>query len=299
MKPPRLQPASDQIEMKLEQIITLASAGVRLPFNVMERSLRATGCDLPLRVIPFNEDRFELPPNANWWVVPEVREWVNRCDASPRAKGVMHKYQTLLIGNYLFVDSDVVFLRDPREVFSEVGGFVTCCGHWHNPGHTYTRDSLALMRRASTVWQSRVFNSGQFACDRALYDFNELRTTAESEELKATCLGNRFHEQPGMNALVFVSGVEVSNLTLPPIRLESSWAGDYVGPDYARYWQDRRRMPCFLHWAGRKPTGSTPVDELFLRRLEPAERSLWLASNRTASPSLVERLKRMARDLRK
>ena len=33
----------------------------------MERSLRAVGCDLPLLVIPYDEDLFELPPNAEWW----------------------------------------------------------------------------------------------------------------------------------------------------------------------------------------------------------------------------------------
>lgn len=283
--------------MKINQVITLASGGVRLPFLAMERSLRAIGCDLPLRVIPFNEDRFELPPNAEWWVMPEVRTWVNQSEASPRAKGVMHKFQTLLVGDYLYVDSDVVFLRDPREVFVDATGFVTCCGHWHNPGHTYTDDTLAMFRRKTTVWQSGVFNSGQFACDRALYDFDELRTAAESEELKTTCLGNRFHEQPGMNALVFQSGTTVTNLTLPPHRLESSWAGDYPDADYENYWLDRHRMPCFLHWAGRKPNGRFPVDELFLRLLEPGERRLWLESNRMSSVGALERLMRTVREL--
>lgn len=50
--------------MKLESIITLASTEVRLRFIAMERSLRATGCDLPLRVIPYNANASKLPLNA-------------------------------------------------------------------------------------------------------------------------------------------------------------------------------------------------------------------------------------------
>lgn len=285
--------------MELNCIISLASSRVRLSFTAMERSLREVGCDLPLRVIPFNDDRFELPANAEWWVLPEVRQWVNASPASARAHGVMHKYQTLLVGGYLFVDSDVVFLRDPREVFAAESGFVTCCGHWHNPDHTCTAETKAWMRRQTTVWQSAVFNSGQFACDRPLFEFANLRRTAESAGMRATCLGNRFHEQPGMNALVFASGVDVTNLTLPPRRLESSWAGDYTGRDYADYWQDRNRMPCFLHWAGRKPDGGLPIDELFYRQLRGEELRDWSAECRRGGHGQVDRAKRWLRKVRR
>lgn len=284
--------------MKLNYIITLASRGVQLPFNAMERSLRSVGCDLPLRVIPFNEDRFTLPANAEWWVVPELREWIDQCPASARAKGVMHKYQTLLIGNYLFVDSDVIFLRDPREVYAAPTGFITSCGHWHDPSHTVTSSTRAWMQKQSTIWQSSVFNSGQFACDRPLYDFETLRAQAESEELKETCLGNPFHEQPGMNALVFASRVPVTNLCLPPHRFESSWAGDYIEANYAEYWTNLSRKPCFLHWAGRKPNGESPVDELFLQHLNEDEKHQWNAACQKTQESSFDQLKRISRKYR-
>jgi hypothetical protein len=47
--------------MKIEKIITLANNKVRLRFLAMERSLRATGCQLPLLVIPYDDKLFELP----------------------------------------------------------------------------------------------------------------------------------------------------------------------------------------------------------------------------------------------
>jgi len=261
--------------MELKCIITLASASVRIPFTAMERSLRAVGCDLPVRVIPFNDDKFELPANSEWWILPEVRSWIHQSRASSTAKGMMQKYQTFLVGGYLFVDSDVVFLRDPREVFAEAVGFVTCCGHWHNPAHTFTEESRNLMAQKSTVWQSRVFNAGQFACDQPLYDFDSLRATAGSTALRSTCLENLYHDQPGMNALVFSSGVKVTNLTLPPRNVESTWAGDYRTADYRSYWTDLDRTPCFIHWAGRKPDSGLPIDELFYDHLRGKEIEAW------------------------
>ena len=42
--------------MKLEKIITLASAPVRLRLLAMVRSLRAVGCQLPVWVIPYSGD---------------------------------------------------------------------------------------------------------------------------------------------------------------------------------------------------------------------------------------------------
>jgi hypothetical protein len=38
--------------MKIDKIISMANQKVRLRFLAMERSLRATGCQLPLWVIP-------------------------------------------------------------------------------------------------------------------------------------------------------------------------------------------------------------------------------------------------------
>ena len=44
----------------------MASKAVRLDFIAMERSLRATGCDVPIKIIPFDSSRFELPENSSW-----------------------------------------------------------------------------------------------------------------------------------------------------------------------------------------------------------------------------------------
>ncbi len=254
--------------MKLERIITLANQNVRLQFAAMERSLRATGCRLPLEVIPYDEQRFELPANAAWWEMPEVLAWL----ASEKTHHMMRKYQCLLTANYQFVDSDVIFLRNPEEVLAPHAGFVTSCCHWRDGGHTATEESQRMLAAKSTTWRKTTFNAGQFACDRALYTLDGLKRTAS--KFAATCLRLPYHDQPGTNLLVHEAGVQITNLTLPPLTMESTWAGDYAG-EYEKYWSDARRKPYLIHWAGTAMDAGRPIDKLFYDHLTAAERAEW------------------------
>lgn len=257
--------------MKLTSVVTLASPEVRLRFIAMERSLRATGCDLPLRVIPYNKGRFELPPNAEWWLDPEMDAWLCSWKAHP----MMRKYQCLTIANFQFIDSDVIFLRNPAEVLSPLGGFVTSCGHWRSPAETLTEQSMKHFAKRSTNWQASIFNAGQWACDSALFTLQTLREHCESEDCKQTCLTFPHHDQPGVNLLVLMSGVSVNNLTLPPWNMESTWAGDYLEANYERYWKDLARMPYLIHWAGCAMSKRRPIDELMERFLTADELRAW------------------------
>jgi hypothetical protein len=256
--------------MELEKIITLANEKVRLPFLVLERSLRATGCDLPLWVIPYDNTRFDLPPNATWWEVPEVRQLLREHHSHP----MMAKYQCLTIANYQYVDTDVIFLRNPAEVLAGHEGFITSDTHWGNPYHTFTADSLKILRRISSCWQTLVFSAGQFACDRALYHFAELRDNCLNPLYKKTCLTFPYHDQPGLVLLVNLSGVPIHNLTLPPDSMESTWAGSYEEANYERLWTDESRKPYLLHWSG-CALADLPVNQLIANYLTKEERINW------------------------
>jgi hypothetical protein len=256
--------------MKLEKIITLANGTVRLRFVAMERSLRATGCRLPLEVIPYDARRFELPERAEWWEMPDVLAWL----AAERTRPVMRKYQCLLAENYQFVDADVIFLRNPEEVLAPHAGFVTSCCHWRDAAHTTTEESERLLAARSTTWRKSTFNSGQFACDRALYSFEELKRTATRTEFAGTCLRLPWHEQPGLNLLVIHSGVPITNLTLPPYSMESTWAGDYAD-GFEQYWKEAARKPYLIHWAGTPTDVPRPINALLYGFLTKAERAEW------------------------
>jgi hypothetical protein len=256
--------------MQLECIVTLASPEVRLRFNAMERSLRATGCDLPLRVIPYNDGRFDLPPNAEWWLDVALADWLREWKAPP----TMRKYQCLTIPNFQFVDADVVFLRNPAEALKPLEGFITSCGHWKNPNETLTAQSLSHFAMQSTNWQTQVFNTGQWACDRALFTRQSLRKRCESPDFKKTCLTFPHHEQPGVNLLVSSTDVPVHNLTLPPWNMQSTWAGDYSG-DFQQFWKTPDETPYLIHWAGCRIDERRPIDCLMEQFLTPTERQAW------------------------
>jgi hypothetical protein len=256
--------------MKLEKIITLANGPVRLRFLAMERSLRATGCDLPLWVIPYDEGRFELPANALWWKTA-LREWLQQ----ERAHPMMYRYQCLTTANYQFVDSDVVFLKNPVKVLAGEEGFITSCGHWRNPDHTFTPESRAILKAKSTCWQQNVFNAGQFACDRALYTEEELKRTCLDPRYTKTCLRFAHNDQPGIVLLTNLTGVPIRNLTLSPTCMESTWAGDYVENNYEEYWRDETRKPYLMHWAGCKMSEAVAINSLFTQYLSTAELKEW------------------------
>jgi hypothetical protein len=281
--------------MIINKIISLANEPTQLALLAMVRSLRATGCHLPVWVIPFDERRFELPEGCEWWEIPEVVEWLEREAAPGHAKKVMRKYQCLLESNYLFVDSDVIFLKNPQVALSNATGFTTFCCHWADPRDTTTKSSLPLYQERSTTWQRWVFNSGQFACDARLYDLAGLIKTAESSEAIETCLNLPYHEQPGFNLLVLLSASPINNLTLPPTNLESSWAGHYSGAKIPS-WRQASKKPFLLHWAGRKCDGSQAVDELMLGYLSPTERLEFLAKMPKPAP-LISKLRVFASDL--
>jgi hypothetical protein len=257
--------------MRLEKIITLANQKVRLRFLAMERSLRAAGCNLPLWVIPYDNHRFDLPANATWWELPEVRNLLTEHRAHPMTA----KYQCFTTANYQFVDSDVIFLRNPEDVLAQQTGFITSCGHWGSPDHTVTEASLKVLKRISTCWQTLVFNAGQFACDRAIYSFPDLEKQCRDPRYIDTCLKFRFHDQPGTVLLTNLSGVPIYNLTLPPVSMESTWAGSYPDDNFAAYWQNPDRKPYLLHWAGCDITVPRPIDQLFLDYFSEDEHRLW------------------------
>jgi hypothetical protein len=256
--------------VRLEKIVTLANEKVRLRFLAMERSLRAVGCDLPIWVIPYDGNLFDLPKGAEWWEMPEITEWLRGWKAHP----TMRKYQCLTTSRYQFVDADLVFLRDPAKVLEEVEGFVTSCGHWHNPMETVTPESMAFLQKRSTTWQKGIFNTGQWACDRQLFTLSELKERAEESSFRTSCLLFPFHEQPGVNMLVNSTDVPISNLTLQPYNMQSTWAGAYDGP-YQCYWRTERETPYLIHWAGVPMEKPRDIHELFYKFLTPTERLEW------------------------
>jgi len=105
--------------MKLEKIISLANKKSEIRFSAMIRSLRATGCNLPVWVIPYNDEKFELPENCIWWEIPEILSWISENNLFPGFR----KIQCLTTENYQFVDSDIIFFKKPKFSLSALSRF--------------------------------------------------------------------------------------------------------------------------------------------------------------------------------
>ena len=258
--------------MKIDKVITMASRSVRLPFLVMERSLRGVGCDLPLMVIPYGDDLFELPPNAEWWPSPKFSDWLRKNNAHP----TMAKYRCLTQENYAYFDTDILMLDDFRKVLEPHQNFVVADTEWSKPFCNYTPDSALILSQRSSLWKLRNFNTGHFCCDRALYTEDEVMGISEKPEYRSTCLEYPLHEQPGINLLVALSNVEVTNLSLPPYKMESTMAVDYLG-EWEALWQSGQR-PYFIHYAGSVLLDKLPINRLFYDFLTKEEQAEWDAT---------------------
>ncbi|MDJ1483153.1 hypothetical protein QNI16_21830 [Cytophagaceae bacterium YF14B1] len=261
--------------MQLEKIITLANKKVRLKFLALERSLRQSGCNLPIWVIPYDDNKFELPENSIWWEDKSLFQWLE----DHKTHRLTRKYLCLTEKNYHFLDTDIVILKNPEQVLEPYNGFLASCGHWHSQGQTYTPDSLPLLRAKSTLWQRNCFNSGQFACDEVIYTIETLKEACIKPENISTCITfkDTNHEQPGFNLLVNISSVPIYNLSFPPALIESTWAADYPD-DYMKYWKKEGSKPYIIHWAGLRVDGSRPIDQLFFNYLTEKEKEQWFES---------------------
>ena len=281
--------------MHLDRIFTLANGTVRLQFVAMERSLRATGCRLPLSVIPYDGDLFDLPPNASWHEDAALFGWLEE----ERCHPTMRKYACLLASNYHFLDTDIVVLRNPEEVVAPHAGLVTSCTEWAKPEWTYTPSSAAFFAARGSTWMRDVFSTGQFAIDRALYSPETLRSTATAPDFAEACIRFPYHEQPGFNQLVLATDIPRTNLTLPPHDMQSTWAGDYPGA-YEHLWTDPARKPYLIHWAGPRTLDvDRPINEIFYSYLTAAERAEWDTQRARRAVDAAARARRANSPLRR
>ena len=189
--------------MDIDRIITMASQGVRIQFLAFERSLRAVGCDLPLLVIPYDQDdKFDLPRNAEWWQKEEFASWLKEHQAHPTWRSTLSHRGKLRLFRYRYL----LHRGLPHNLSS--ADWICRRGYrtdqvWRSL-HTGV-DGSAL--QGNQLWPLKLFNTGHFASDTPLYSLADLESTCE--KYKETCLLSPHHEQPGINLLAIVLRREI------------------------------------------------------------------------------------------
>jgi len=248
--------------MEIEKIITTANRKVKLQFTVMERSLRATGCDLPLKVIPFGDDLFDLPANAEWIVDEAIFAMLKENGALMLCR----KYLALMQASCAYFDTDLVHLSNPQEFLAPLPetAFVVADTEWNKARWTFTPETRAMYLRKTTLWLLTNFNSGFFAYKSPLVGVEEIKELLSSPVLgkMGRGLSPSYSDQEGMNYLAHIGGANVTNLCLPPFFMESTMARDYSGEVYRT--MEASRRPPFLHFAGKAWDLSTDLAGIFL-----------------------------------
>jgi hypothetical protein len=250
--------------MTFDRIFSMANRHVALEFLAMERSLRATGCRLPLTVIPFGEPDFDLPRDAAWMDISPYRKLLEPWSSGSAA---FRKLVVFLQPGAVFFDADITHLRNPEEWLAEFSPdeFLVADTEVFKNKWTFTPRTAEIYRAASSNWQLSTFNSGFFA-------FQNLRATEDSIAAAFSNCGPDFlinsptpGEQAALNYLVFRLGWKVVNACLPPYSLESTMAVDY--DDNYRELLNLPNSAPFIHFAGGGRDLDKPIAQLMLAHL--------------------------------
>jgi len=251
-----------------QRILSLANRKVQLEFLAMERSLRATGCNLPLSVIPYDDDLFELPANAEWM---DLQSFAKMLQPWSSAGGAFRKLAALCELNVAFFDADMIHLKNPEEWLASFDSdcFLVADTEFSKATWTYTTRTKSIYRQNSSNWLTRNFNTGFFAFTDL--ELSPARITQAFLGAEHDLLDN-LHiamEQPSLNYLAHALNLRVVNACLPPCAFESTMAVDYPS-DYEPLLKKANGAP-FIHFAGGGRSLDLPVTELFLTHLTKDE----------------------------
>ena len=238
----------------------------------MERTLRATGCDLPLYVIPYRDESFELPENAQWLRDEELFAHISKHQSARPCR----KFLALMQADAAFFDADIIHFRDPRTELGSLDAnvFAVADTEWNKARWTFSEATRRVYQRKSSLWLLDNFNTGFFAFEepvvtrKQIFDFIGDPVWGRCAREESVTRG----EQAALNWLVHLSGRTVVNLCLPPRRMESTMAVDYTEFDDVP-WAD---APMFLHFAGGVHHTQARIAEIFVKALTPEERSGFL-----------------------
>ncbi len=234
----------------------------------MERSLRATGCSLPLSVIPYDDRLFELPANATW---VDLRPFAQMLQPWSSAGGGFRKIAALFERDVALFDADIIHLKNPEEWLApfESDCFVVADTEFSKATWTYTTRTKSIYRLCTSNWLAKSFNGGFFAfADLQLSPASITRAFSGAER----DLLNNLHiaaEQPSLNYLAHSLDLRVVNACLPPYAFESTMAVDYPS-DYEPLLKKANGAP-FIHFAGGGRSLDLPVSKLFLDHLTKKE----------------------------
>jgi len=239
-------------------------------------SIRATGCTLPIRLIPFGGPPIDSPAILSQVQLtpldaypPEGMAFIAELAAvltCPR--GFLYRFLSWFgdWDDFIYSDNDIVALMDWSELFTQLDASASVIVHadceYQTGGRFNFNDPGAVTAAFGPEALAAAITAGHFAARRTATQLNDLRLALRWMTDHPGIA--KPHDQALLHLAVLLGKWRVCNLCKPPGNWGSSWSGDYADPltlIQAINGATRRRLS-HLHYSGGWPDGSKPIEVL-------------------------------------
>jgi hypothetical protein len=268
-------------------------------------SIRQSGCNLPICLIPFGGEPVTcseilsqvtkvsldtFPAEAHQLlalaetVLPSVKAKMFR-----RALGWFGEYD-----EFLYSDNDIVALMDWNRLFDYLANaeFVHADEEFTTEGRYNFHNVDAIKRQFGAEAIQRTFTAGHFLARRDPKMANDISRALMWMQANPGIA--REHDQAAMNMAAFIGNWNTINLCQEPHSWLSSWSGDFFTPLQLvqAIQQDPPRKISHIHYSGYNPTGHKPLEEMLFSSMNQKRRLLKLMTACANELLGINRLKR-------
>jgi len=263
------------------------------------RSIRDSGCSLPVRLIHFGGEairssyvlsqvellRYDDFPEEARLFIAELREVLTDCPM-----GYLYRYLAWFSDwdEFIYSDNDIVALCDWETLFGYLEGYdlVHADEEYRTGGkfNYYKPESVQAIFGEPAL--ESAITAGHIVVKRSVKMVEDI--TAAVKWFKKHPDIPKKHDQALMHIASLLGHWKMLNLCKPPHSWLSTWAGDYMNPLHIIHRvQIGNAKISHLHYSGRVPRGDKPIDVLLL---PGSAGGLSFRAVRRRATSLIQRL---------
>ncbi len=268
-------------------------------------SIRQSGCSLPIKLIHFGGDKVDSA-----YILSQV-EFIEVSSFPSEAVKFIDNLQTVLTDcprgylhrflawfgewdEFIYSDNDIVALTNWEELFSYLPGYdlVHADEEFLTKGRFNHENPESLKKIFGENALESAFTAGHFLSvrnDRLVNDINK----AISWFKKHPGIAYK-HDQALLHIACLIGGWKMLNLCKSPTNWLTTWAGDYKNSlDVIQAIQigNSQKKISHLHYSGRNPNGTAPIEELIFSSQEKNDRLKKLMINSFQELAGIELIK--------
>ncbi len=247
-------------------------------------SIRACGCQLPIRIMPFGGRPLAADPAWKDVSLLSIEDFPKQGVAffeelhrrMPQCpEGLLRRFLCWFgeFDEFLYSDNDIVALMNWEELFPYLGEHevVHADQEFMTNGRFNLRQPVRFEELLGESALDLAMTAGHFLCrPRAQHQSDLLKGLAWMEAHPEVPI---WHDQALLHVTVALAKWRTLNLCKPPHHWASSWAGDYRNSlEIIRTIQAERRPISHIHYSGGVASGTNPIDELLFSSLPAGRR---------------------------